>query len=304
MQAVGVDAQEKAVSRSFLFVPADSERKLKKSLTSAADALILDLEDSVIASERPRARSLARAFLADRGDMPVWVRINPLDSADALPDLRDIVPAAPSGIVLPKPVGAKDAIQLDKLLGVLEQENGIAEGQTKILPIATERPEALFQLHEYAGATSRLAGMSWGAEDLSAALGASASRGSDGNWLPPYELARSLCLFAAAAAAVPAIDTIFADYKNTDGLADYAAKARRDGFAGMLAIHPAQVDIINAAFTPEASELARAERIVKLFAENPGCGVLGMDGEMLDRPHLIQAKKVIAMAASSRPQKS
>ena len=288
------------MSRSFLFVPADSERKLKKSQDSAADALILDLEDSVAATERPRARSLARAFLSDRGDAAVWVRINPLDTEDALPDLREIVSSAPTGIVLPKPGGAKDAIQLDKLLGVLEQESGIPEGQTKILPIVTEKPEALFHLHEYAGSSSRLAGLSWGAEDLSAALGASASRDADGNWLPPYELARSLCLFAAAAAEVPSFDTIFADFKNTEGLATYAANARRDGFSGMLAIHPAQVDIINAAFTPDASELERAERIISLFAENPDSGVLGMDGEMLDRPHLIQAQKIIAMAHRGR----
>jgi len=304
MQALGFDAPEEAVSRSFLFVPADSERKLKKSQGSGADALILDLEDSVAASERPRARSLATAFLADRGDAPVWVRINPLDTEDALADLREIIPAAPTGIILPKPRGAKDAVQLGKIVSVLEEENGISEGQTKIMPIATERPEALFHLHEYAGSTSRLAGLSWGAEDLSAALGASANRDADGNWLPPYELARSLCLFAAAAAEVPAIDTIFADFRNMDGLSAYAANARRDGFSGMLAIHPAQIEIINAAFTPDAKEVERAERIVSLFADNPQTGVVGMDGEMLDRPHLLQAQKIIAMAASDRPQET
>jgi citrate lyase subunit beta/citryl-CoA lyase len=304
MQTFGPDAPEEKMSRSFLFVPADSERKLKKSQESGADALILDLEDSVAASERPRARSLAKAFLSDAGEIPVWVRINPLDTEDALPDLREIVPASPSGIILPKPGGAKDAVQLGKILSVLEEENGITEGQTKILPIATEKPAALFHMHEYAGATNRLAGLSWGAEDLSAALGASANRDEQGNWLAPYELARSLCLFAAAAAEVPAIDTIFADYRNNDGLAAYAANARRDGFSGMLAIHPDQIDIINAAFTPDADELQRAQRIVSLFADNPQAGVVGMDGEMLDRPHLLQAQKIIAMAASVRPQKT
>lgn len=289
------------MSRSFLFVPADSERKLKKSVASAADALILDLEDSVAASERPRARSLVKSFLADRGDTPVWIRINPLDTEDALIDLRELIPSAPTGIVLPKPNGAKDAIQLGKIMSVLEEENGIAEGQTKILPIATERPEALFHLHEYAGSTSRLAGLSWGAEDLSAALGASTNRDADGNWLAPYELARCLCLFAAAAAEVPAIDTIYSDFRDTDGLARYAANARRDGFSGMLAIHPAQIDIINAAFTPDAAELARAQRIVALFADNPQAGVMAMDGAMLDRPHLLQAQKIVAMAAHDDP---
>lgn len=304
MQALCADAQEEAVSRSFLFVPADSERKLKKSQACGADALILDLEDSVSASERPRARSLAIAFLADRFDTPVWVRINPLDTEDALQDLREIVPAAPFGIVLPKPAGAKDAVQLGKLLGVLEQESGIPEGQIKILPIATERPDALFHLHEYAGSTDRLAGLSWGAEDLSAALGASTNRDADGNWLPPYELARSLCLFAAAAAEVPAIDTIFADFRNTDGLSQYAANARRDGFSGMLAIHPDQVEIINASFTPDAGEIERAEQIVGLFMKNPDSGVVSLDGEMLDRPHLLQAQKIVAMAGRNRSQKT
>ncbi len=304
MQALGPDAPEEAVSRSFLFVPADSERKLKKSQTSGADALILDLEDSVAASERPRARSLAKAFLEDRGNAAVWVRINSLDTEDALADLREIIPAAPTGIILPKPRGAKDAVQLGKIISVLEEESGISEGQTKIIPIATERPAALFHLHEYAGSTNRLAGLSWGAEDLSAALGASTNRDADGNWLPPYELARSLCLFAAAAAEVPAIDTIFADFRNMDGLSAYAVNARRDGFSGMLAIHPAQIEIINAAFTPDAEELQRAERIVSLFADNPQTGVVGMDGEMLDRPHLLQAQKIIAMATSNRPQET
>jgi len=304
VQALGIDAPEEIVSRSFLFVPADSARKLKKSQECGADALILDLEDSVAASERPRARSLAKAFLADRGDTSVWVRINPLDTEDALADLREIIPAAPTGIILPKPRGAKDAVQLGKIVSVLEEESGISEGQTRIMPIATERPEALFHLHEYAGSTGRLAGLSWGAEDLSAALGASTNRDADGNWLPPYELARSLCLFAAAAAEVPAIDTIYSDFRDMDGLSAYAANARRDGFSGMLAIHPAQIEIINAAFTPDAEELERAERIVSLFADNPQTGVVGMDGEMLDRPHLLQAQKIIAMAASDRPQEA
>ena len=299
MQAFGADVSEAAVSRSFLFVPADSERKLKKSLESPADALILDLEDSVAASERARARSLSVEYLRDRGDHQVWVRINPLDSQDALVDLREIVPAAPYGIVLPKSCGVSDVVHLDKLLGVLEQEQGIDEGSTQILPIATESPEALFHMHEYASSSQRLAALAWGAEDLSAALGASANRDEAGRWLPPYELARSLCLFAAAAAEVAAVDTVYADFSDLEGLASYASNARRDGFAGMLAIHPAQVCVINDAFTPAESELIRARRIVTLFAESPGAGVLGMDGEMLDRPHLIQAQKILAMAGEA-----
>lgn len=284
------------MSRSYLFVPADSERKLKRSLESHADALILDLEDSVAAGERPRARSLAREFLSDKGESRVWVRINPMNTVDALADLREIMPGAPFGIVLPKTSSAHEAIQLGKLLDVLEQENDLTAGQTGILPIATETPAALFHLHEFANSTSRLAGITWGAEDLSAALGASTNRDSSGNWLPVYELARSLCLLAAAAADVPSFDTVFADFKNTDGLEKYASNARRDGFSGMLAIHPAQVAIINAAFTPDAQEVSRAERIVVQFQNNPDTGVIALDGQMLDRPHLLQAKKIIAMA--------
>jgi citrate lyase subunit beta/citryl-CoA lyase len=282
------------MNRSFLFVPADSERKLGKAADVGADALILDLEDSVAAEARPAARELARDYL--QGKENVWVRINPMDSADAQLDLAEIMPASPAGIVLPKPRAVQDVEQLAKKLDELESRHGIAAGQTEILSICTERPEALFSLGDYAGAPSRLCALSWGAEDLSAAVGASANRDADGNWLPPYEMARSLCLFAAAAADVAAIDTVYTDYRNTDGLATYAANARRDGFVGMLAIHPAQVDVINRAFVPTTAELERAERIVALFDENPGAGALGLDGEMIDRPHLVQAKRILQLA--------
>ena len=184
------------------------------------------------------------------------------------------------------------ASQLDEL----EKQHGIEAGKTGILSICTERPEALFALGLYAGASSRLYGLSWGAEDLGTAVGASTNRDNDGNWLPPYEMARSLCLFAAAAAEVAAIDTVYTDYRNMDGLANYAANARRDGFVGMLAIHPAQVDIINRAFVPTTAALERAERIVALFEENPGAGALGLDGEMIDRPHLVQAQRLLQLA--------
>lgn len=284
------------MTRSFLFVPADSEKKLLKAVDSGADALIVDLEDSVAANERPRAREIARDFLSGHRQAELWVRINPLDTEDALADLRELMPASPAGIVLPKPRGAGDAVKLAKLLDVLEQENHRPQGETRILPIATERPAALFTLHGYADSTPRLAGMTWGAEDLGAAVGAAASRDDDGNWLAPYELARSLCLFAAAAAGVPAIDTVYTDFRNTGGLATYAANARRDGFTGMLAIHPSQVAVINDAFMPSAAEIARASKIVELFAANPDAGALGMDGEMIDRPHLLQAQRVLEIA--------
>jgi citrate lyase subunit beta/citryl-CoA lyase len=298
VQALGAHDAEAQVSRSFLFVPADSEHKLGKAVTCGADALILDLEDSVAAAARPQARALAAEFLDKENDAEIWVRINPLDSEDALRDLQAVMPAAPAGIVLPKPRGAGDATQLAKLLDVLEQESEIEEGRTAILPVATERPAALFTMDAYAAATPRLSGLTWGAEDLSAAVGASASRGAGGNWLPPYQLARSLCLFAAAAAGVPAIDTVYTDYKDTAGLAEFAATARRDGFEGMLAIHPDQVEIINDAFVPTSEETERAQRIVELFAANPDAGTLGMDGEMIDRPHWLQAKRILQRAST------
>lgn len=296
MQAIGVDVAETRVTRSFLFVPADSEKKLLKAIESDADAVIVDLEDSVAANERPRARQIACDFLSAHREHDLWVRINPLDTEDALADLRALVPAAPAGIVLPKPRGARDAVQLAKLLDVLEQESDLPPGTTGILPVATERPAALFHLQEYAASTPRLAGLTWGAEDLCTAVGASANRDQHGNWLAPFELARSLCLFAAAAAEVPAIDTVFTDYRNMDGLAAYAANARRDGFSGMLAIHPEQVGIINDAFLPSAAEVERAKRIVALFAANPDAGTLGMHGEMVDRPHWLQAKRLLEIA--------
>jgi len=282
------------MNRSYLFVPADSERKMKKAADSDADALILDLEDSVAANARPAARELAREFLA--GKENVWVRINPIDTDDSRADLEAVMPSAPAGIMLPKPRNAADALRLATVLDELEEKNGIPSGQTGIMPICTERPEALFELNSYVGATQRLAAMTWGAEDLSAAVGASDNRDEDGDWLAPYELARSLCLFAAAAAQVAAVDTVFTDFQNGEGLARYAANARRDGFSGMLAIHPAQVAVINDAFVPTDSELERARRIVKLFDDNPGVGALGMDGEMIDYPHLVRAQRILLLA--------
>ncbi|MDH3612624.1 MAG: CoA ester lyase [Gammaproteobacteria bacterium] len=282
------------MNRSYLFVPADSERKMKKAADVGADALILDLEDSVAPAARTAARERARDYLA--GKENVWVRINPIGSDDAIADLKGVMPSAPAGIVLPKPRSAADAVGLASMLDDLEQEHGVEAGKTGILAICTERPAAVFTLAGYVGATARLAALSWGAEDLSAAVGASGNRDDAGNWLPPYELARSLCLFAAGAAEVPAVDTVFTDYRDAEGLATYAANARRDGFSGMLAIHPAQVDVINRAFVPTAAELERAERIVALFASNPEAGTLGMDGKMIDRPHLVQAQRLLQLA--------
>ena len=284
--------------RSFLFVPADSERKMQKAGDAGADALILDLEDSVAAAALPDARVLAREYL--RGKHDVWVRINPMGGKEAAADLEAVMPSAPAGIVLPKPESAAAAIQLSERIAVLESDHDIEAGSTGIIPLCTERPEALFTLNSYIGATERLAGLSWGAEDLSAAIGSSTNRDEEGNWLPIYEMARSLCLLAAAAAEVPAIDTVFTDFKNVDGLRRYAANARRDGFSGMLAIHPAQIEVINKAFIPTNKDVENAARIVALFAENPGAGAIGMDGKMIDRPHLTQARQLLKLAQQSR----
>ncbi len=282
------------MNRSFLFVPADSDRKLAKAGAAGADALILDLEDSVVPEARPTARANAADYLKDKKN--VWVRINPFDTEDAVADLEAVMPSAPCGIVLPKPRSAADVIALSRRLDVLEQELGIENGRTRIIALCTERAEALFTLNGYAGATSRLFGLSWGAEDLSAAIGASTNRDPEGNWLPLYEMARSFCLLAATAAEVTALDTVYTDFRDQEGLLRYAANARRDGFGGMLAIHPAQVEVINSAFSPSAAEIEQAHRIVALFEENPGAGTVGLDGKMVDRPHLVQAQRILKMA--------
>ena len=282
------------MDRSYLFVPADSERKLGRVMDAGADAIILDLEDSVAADARPAARDAAREFLVNKQN--IWVRINPVDTDDAVADLEAVMPSAPTGIVLPKPRSAADAVLLATRLDEMEAANGLEAGQTSIISICTERPAALFSLGKYASATARLVGLSWGAEDLSAAVGATANRNENGDWLPPYELARSLCLFAAAAAEVAAIDTVYTDFHDSEGLARYAGNARRDGFSGMLAIHPAQVDVINRAFVPTATELDWAERVVAVFEESPGAGTMGMGGKMIDRPHLVQARRIVELA--------
>lgn len=285
------------MSRSFLFVPANSERKLEKARTCGADALILDLEDSVTASTLPLARQLTAEFLQAPADAATWVRINPWDSGEAHNDLHAILPHSPFGIIVPKPRSVADVQALAACLDETESAGQAATRRTRIIPIATERPGALFDMGNYVNASDRLAGLAWGAEDLSVALGASRNRNATGQWLPPYALARSLCLIAAAAAGVPAIDTVYTDFRDSDGLAEYASAARRDGFEGMLAIHPGQVAVINAAFVPTAAELERAQQIVDLFAAIPDAGALGMDGEMLDRPHLKQARRILDTAS-------
>jgi citrate lyase subunit beta/citryl-CoA lyase len=287
------------IARSFLFVPGDSDRKLAKAAGSVADALIIDLEDSVAPAHLPAARGRAAAFLAAQagvGGPLLWVRVNALASGAALADLAAVMPAGPAGIVLPKAESAADVVTLGHYLSALEVAAGRPEGATKILVVATETPGALFTLGGYAPAHPRLAGLTWGAEDLAAALGAAGTRGA-GGYEFTFQLARSLCLAGAAAASVAAIDTVHTDFRDPAGLEAEARRARRDGFAGKLAIHPDQAAIINRAFTPDAEEVAQAERVVAAFAADPAAGVVGIDGKMIDMPHLKQARRILAAAA-------
>lgn len=267
---------------------------MEKAGGVGADALILDLEDAVVPDARPAARQLAAEYLMGKDN--IWVRVNPVDTEDYEADIEAVMASEPAGIILPKPRHARDAVKLSERIDVLENHHGIEHGQTKIIALCTEHPEALLTLHSYVGTVPRLAGLSWGAEDLSAAVGATTNRSTKGEWLPPYEMARSMCLFAAAAAEVAAIDTVFTDFRDDEGLLRYAANARRDGFSGMLAIHPDQVEPINAAFTPSAEEIEHARRIVELFEQNPGVGTVGLEGKMIDRPHLVQAQRLLRQA--------
>ena len=285
-------------ARSWLFAPGDSERKMEKATAGTADIVILDLEDAVAEAEKPKARSMVAAFLAANAKhrARLWVRINPIQGPHALADLAAVMPAAPAGIMFPKPRGRADAELLDHYLTAFEAAAGIAIGVTKVMLLVTEMPESMLAIGSYAG-VPRVAAMSWGGEDLATALGATDNRGDYGGYDFTYELARSLCLVGAAAAGVPAIETIHGDFRDEAGLRKRAAYMRRAGYRGMLAIHPAQVDVINEAFTPSAEELASAQEIVDLFAANPGAGTIGHKGAMLDRPHLARAQAVLALAA-------
>jgi citrate lyase subunit beta/citryl-CoA lyase len=285
--------------RALLFVPGDSERKLAKAEAIGADALILDLEDAVAAERRPQARGLVREYLSGRRGArrpELWVRVNPLDTSDALADLAAVVAGAPDGIVVPKTDSAADVVRLDHYLAALEAREGVPIGSTRILPVATETARALFHLDSYAGASARLHGLTWGAEDLPAALGATTNRGPDGELAFVYQLARALCLAAAVAAGVQPVDTVYPDFRDGAGLEKNAARARMDGFTGKIAIHPDQVAIIQQAFSPTAEELAHARRVVAAFAASPSAGTVALDGKMLDRPHLKQAENVLRTA--------
>ena len=285
--------------RSFLFVPGDSDKKIAKSESFPADLVIFDLEDAVAAEARPEARLRVKEYLTGRKERSsaLYVRINPLGTEDAAKDLETVIEGAPDGIVLPKAHAPDDIRTLETMLDAGEKQHGLKAGSTRIVPVATETPAALFTLGEYRHVATRLAGLTWGAEDLGAALGAMSKKGEAGEWSQPFDVVRALCLFAAAAAGVQAVDTLYSDFRDLEGLAASAARARRDGFTGKLAIHPGQVETINAAFSPSAEEVEDARAIIDLFAANPGVGVLAHKGRMVDMPHLVQAKKIIALAA-------
>ncbi len=283
--------------RSLLFVPADSERKLAKGLGSPADVLILDLEDAVAESRKSVARSMAAEFITAQAaslNAKLFVRINPLDTAGAMADLAGVVVPGLAGVMLPKPNSAADVLRLSHCLDALEARAGIAAGTVKIIPVATETAAAMLNMGSYAQAIPRLAAVTWGAEDLSAAIGALANRDENGAYSPLYELASSLCLCAAAAAGVPPIDTIHADFRDTAGLVASSRASRRRGYRGRMAIHPDQVAVFNEAYSPSAAELAHAQRIVDAFAAQPDAGTLNLDGAMIDKPHLTQALRTLS----------
>lgn len=288
--------------RSMLFVPADSERKLAKSVASPADALILDLEDSVAADRRPIARQMAAAYIPEArkagARAKLYVRINPLDGPDWEADLDGVMAAAPDGIILPKPHSGEDVHRLSIALGHAESRNGIATGATRVLPIATEVPISVLQMHSYIGSSERLVAMSWGAEDLAAVIGSLANRDETGALTSPYRLVRDLCLITAVAAGIEPIDTVFTNFRDTAGLVAESQAAKRDGFTGKIAIHPDQVAPINEVFTPSAAEIDHARKVAAAFATG-GTGVASLDGMMLDMPHLKLAQRVLMRAKAA-----
>jgi citrate lyase subunit beta / citryl-CoA lyase len=285
------------VMRSLLFVPADGGAKLDKAMASGADAVIIDLEDSITPARKDAARKAALDFLKSvqgKMDRPrLLVRINGLDTRMTDADLETIVAGKPDAVVFPKAEGGATVTHLDAKLTAREAIAGLPEGSIKILAQSVESAAGLFAAGTYRDASPRLIGLTWGPEDLSAELGAEANREADGTLTEPYRLARSLCLFGAAAAKLPAIETVYVDFRNADGLRRDTEMARRDGFTGRLAIHPAQVPIINEVFTPMPEQVEKAKAVVAAFAAQPGAGAVGIDGKMYDRPHLIRARALL-----------
>jgi citrate lyase subunit beta/citryl-CoA lyase len=282
--------------RSLLFVPGDSERKFARAKDCEADALILDLEDSVAVSEKKAARAHV-ARLIEPEAKRAWtciVRVNALDTGLTLDDLAAVVRPGLDALLIPKVDGAADIERIGHYLDALEARTGMPEGSVKLASVATETPKAMFALGSYAPAHPRLIALTWGAEDLSAALGATDNKEPDGSWTFPYQLARAQCLFAASAAEAAALDTVYTDFRDSEGLERDCRRSQRDGFVGRLAIHPDQVATINRAYAPSEAEIAHARRIVAAFEANPGAGALAMDGKMVDLPHLKAARKILA----------
>lgn len=288
-----------AKMRSWLFAPGDSDKKMGKAIASDADIALLDLEDSVTPDNKPAARERVAAAISGAEDKSrVWVRINPLSSNWTEADLDAVVGAGPGGIFLPKAEGGHDVETLDAMLAARESKAGLNVGAIQIAALVTETAAAMFTTGTYNGAP-RLVAMSWGAEDLSSELGARQQRRPDGEYTHVYEMARSLCLLGAVKAGVAPIETVQPEFRDLDKLAERARSVRAQGFRGMLAIHPAQVAPINAAFTPSAEELAHARAVIQAFADDPGAGTVSMDGNMLDRPHLALAQRLIAEAGEA-----
>ncbi|SNZ08456.1 HpcH/HpaI aldolase/citrate lyase family protein [Cohaesibacter gelatinilyticus] len=289
--------------RSYLFVPGDSEKKLAKGLGSEADVLLIDLEDSVALSNKAEARKIAAAFVKtnrDQKDRPLlFVRVNALDTGLTDEDLTEIIPAAPDGIMVPKTLSGQCITRIDAKVTAQEALAGIPEGSIKLMAVATETASSIFTLGTYGGSSSRLSALTWGAEDLSADLGAETNKDDDGNLTSPYKLVRELCLFGSVAAGVQPVDSIYANFRDMDGLRAEATTARRDGYTGKMAIHPAQVSIINDVFTPSDLAISQAKRIIAAFGDAGDIGVIGLDGEMLDRPHLRRAETVLQRAKSA-----
>lgn len=287
--------------RSLLFVPGDSERKFAKARDVGADVLILDLEDAVAPSMKDAARARVASLLEDTAsrDWTFFVRVNPFDSQLTETDLAAVVKPGLDGVLIPKANGAADIVRIGEILDRLEASAGMAAGTVRIAVVATETPAAMFALGSYAPSHPRLVGMTWGAEDLAAAIGATANKEADGQWTEPYRLARALCLFAAANAGVAPLDTLYADFRDPDGLERDCRRARRDGFTGRIAIHPDQVAVINRCFSPSDEELTEARRIVAAFDAQPDAGTLGIEGKMYDIPHLKAARRTLATAGET-----
>lgn len=291
--------------RSLLFIPADDEKKLGKGTATGADALILDLEDAVSAPRKAAARALAAQYIADtrprEGRPRLYVRINALDTNLWQDDVASVIGTRPDGILLPKSSSGEDVHKLSIALNHEEERAGTPAGATRIIAIATETPISLLQLPTYVESSSRLEGLTWGAEDLSAALGARTNREADGRtWTSPYRLARDLALFTAAAANVQPIDTVFVNFRDEEGLRLECRAAVRDGFTGKMAIHPNQVAVVNDVFTPSADEVAQSQEILGLFADNPQAGALTYRGQMVDRAHIARAERILGRAKAAR----